>query len=110
MSRSYQKTIAWGKSNNGGCTRHNKTWGDYTAEKAKKEGVPVIRQHHRHNLQTLEDYIKYVENDCNTHTGTDDMYDRRNLEELRKWINENGDCAASLIEFARNLYNKHRTK
>lgn len=46
MSRSVQKTISWGKSYNGCIGRHNKTQGDYDAEKARKEGKP-INKHHR---------------------------------------------------------------
>ena len=47
MSRSVQKTISWGKSYNGCIGRHNKTQGDYDAEKARKEGKPINKQHHR---------------------------------------------------------------
>lgn len=46
MSRSYQKTIAFGKSKRGAQMR-NKTRDDYTAEKAIDEGTPVKKQHFR---------------------------------------------------------------
>ena len=35
---------------------------EYRLEKARKEGKPISKQHHRALLQTLEDYIKYVKN------------------------------------------------
>ena len=37
MSRSYKKTISFGKSDNGGSNRCKKTWGDYAVEKARKD-------------------------------------------------------------------------
>ena len=111
MSRSVQKIISWGKSYNGCIGRHNKTQGDYDAEKARKEGKPIRKQHRRASLQTLEDYINYVENLTNVDHGlVSDRYSRADHKELMNWIEEHGDCAASLIEFARKLYNKNRSK
>lgn len=110
MSRSIKKTIAWGKSNNGGNTRHTKTRGDYSAEKARKENMPIRPQHVRAAMQTLQDYIDYVSNDCNTKSRFCDKFDRKNFQDLMSWISENGDSAASMIEFARKLYNRDKSK
>ena len=111
MSRSFKKTLSFGKADNGGMTRCKKTYGDFAAEKARKEGKPIIKQHSRSTFQTLEDYINYVEKLTNAEKGlVSDRYSRADHKELMNWILEHGDCAASLIEFARKLYNKDRSK
>lgn len=111
MSRSFKKTLSFGKSDNGGMTRCKKTYGDFLAEKARKEDKPIIKQHSRSTLQTLEDYINYVEKLTNVDHGlVTDRYSRADHKELMKWIEDHSDCAASLIEFARKLYNRNRSK
>ena len=107
MSRSVQKTISWGKSYNGCIGRHNKTRGDYDAEKAHKEGKPVRKQHHRALLQTLEDYIQYVKNLAKIEPS---RYSNFYHKKLTEWVEKHGDSDASLVEFAKKLYNKNRSK
>lgn len=84
----------------------NKTRDDYAAEKAVDEGTPVKKQHFRFDLQTLEDFVDYVSNDCNVNSGHDDMYDRRNYELLQQALAE----GRSREGFARSLFKKYRAK
>ena len=105
MSRSYQKTIAFGKSKRGAQMR-NKTRDDYAAEKALDEDMPIHKQHFRYELQTLQDFINYVENSCNINDGCNDMYDRRNYELLKQALAE----GRSRESFAKSLYKKYRAK
>ena len=105
MARSFQKTIAFGKSKRGAQSR-NKTWNDYDAQKAIKEGTPIYRQHGRFNLQTLQDFIDYVNDDCAVNSIFNDMYDRRNYRQLQNALKE----GFTREDFAKKLFNKYRSK
>lgn len=110
MGKSFKKVIAFGKSTRGGQARHNKTWGDWLAEKARKENKPIIRQHHRHFLQTYEDYVDYVLNHMFIETPYNDMYDRRRYENYKKFLNGREETQSLIEEFAKMLFNKDRSK
>lgn len=109
MSRSIRKVISWGKSNNGANNR-TKTWGDYAAKKARKEGKPIKKQHRRYDMQTLQDYIEYVKRDCDINSPYNDRFDRANYELLKDWLAEQGDNEESRNEFAKKIYNKDKAK
>lgn len=110
MSRSIKKVISFGKSTRGGVGRHNKTWGDWAAKKALKEGRPIRRQHHRHWLQTLDDYIDYVLNHFYIETPINDMFDRRRWEQYQKFLDGRSETQDLISEFARKLWQKDRSK
>jgi len=118
MSDSVKKTIAYGKSTNGGQSRCKKTRGDYAAKKARKEGKPIRKQHWRNDKQTLQDYEKYVNNNFNvTWDSTNnrwsggDMFDRRNAAELSKLLKNKTMSEENIKKlFALKLYNKAKSK
>lgn len=109
MGKSYKKVIAFGKSCHGRRGR-NKTWGDWAAEKARKEGKPVPKQHFRHRLQTLEDYKEYVLSHMYVETPYNDMFDRRRFGEYLEFLNGREETQELADEFALKLYNKDRSK
>lgn len=114
MSRSVKKVVAWGKSTRGHAARHNnKTWGDYQAAKARKEGKPIKRQHFRGKLQTLRDFEKYVQEGCGVNQDTCDKYDR---DAQKGYLDYAAQHAASMPmelinkNYAKVLYNKQHSK
>ena len=110
MSRSFKKTISFGKSDNGGGNRCKKTWGDYAAEKARKDGMPIKKQHHRHDYQTLQDYIEYVKNHFNIDTYYNDAYDRHRFNLYNEFLAGRQETQELIVEFATMLFNKDRSK
>jgi hypothetical protein len=110
MSRSYKKTISFGKSDNGGMTRCKKTYGDFAAEKARKEGKPIHKQHHRHSLQTLEDYIEEVRNHFHLYTPLSDVYNRRRYKEYLRFLDGRKESEELIIEYATKLFRKDKSK
>jgi hypothetical protein len=110
MSRSYKKTISFGKSDNGGMTRCKKTYGDFMAEKARKEGKPIHRQHHRRKLQTLNDYIEYVAHHFRMGTPLNDMYDRRRYRDYMHFLDGRKETEDLILEYAIKLFRKDKAK
>lgn len=110
MGKSWKKTISFGKSDNGVSSRCKKTWGDYQAEKARRDGKPIRRQHRRHTYQTLEDYISYVKNHFKMNSSFNDMYDRKRFEDYQKFLDGREETNELIEEFALKLYNKDRSK
>ena len=110
MGKSWKKTIAFGKSDNGCSNRCRKTWGDWAAKKALKDGKPIRKQHHRHVLQTYEDYCVYVKNHMNVNMPCNDMYDRSRFESYKKFLNGREETQELIEEFAKRLYNKDKSK
>ena len=114
MSRSYKKTIAYGKSTST-ASRPKKTWGDFAADKARKEGKPIRKQHWRHDLQTSQDYLTYVQEHfrhADIPYGSHDMFDRKNWEDYQLFIKEHGGVETTEIQvlFSLMLYNKAKSK
>ena len=65
MSRSYKKTISFGKSDNGGMTRCKKTYGDFMAEKARKEGKVVYYSlDDNHISQIFDCGLAHIQESC----------------------------------------------
>ena len=60
MSGSYKKTIAFGREG-----RESRKAADLEAKKARKEGKPVQKEHHRYDLQTEQDYINMAKSFMN---------------------------------------------
>ena len=110
MSRSYKKTISFGKSDNGGSSRCKKTWGDYAVEKARKDGKPIRPQHHRHDKQTLEDYIEYVRHHFCWISPLSDMFDRYRYNKYLEFLDGRQETDELIREFAIMLFNKDKSK
>lgn len=104
MSRSRQKTIAFGKSK---ASKSNRNSFKYfkRPEKGRKN-------HWRHKFQTLQDYIDYVANDFYLALFGGDMFDRKRKQDYDNFIKENGGIETEelCIKFAKILYNKDRSK
>ena len=109
MSRSFKKVIAFGKSTRGRQSRC-KTYGDYAAKKARKENRPIIRQHYRHCLQTLDDYVDYVLNHFYIETIFNDMFDRRRWSQYQRFLDNREETQDLVLEFATILWKKDRSK
>lgn len=105
MSRSRQKTIAFGKSKAGKSNRNSFKYFKRT-EKGRKN-------HWRHKFQTLQDYIDYVSHDFYLALYGGDMFDRKRKQDYIDFLQQenNGIETRELIEkFAKILYNKDRSK
>ena len=111
MSRTVKKTIAFGRSTKGGSNRTKKTWTDFANEKAQKAGKPIHKQHHRHNLQTLEDYIAWVESGFHIYNDSSHpSYCSQELKKYEGWLNGRKETPALIREYAKILFNKDKSK
>ncbi|MBQ3634392.1 MAG: hypothetical protein II951_02115 [Bacteroidales bacterium] len=110
MSRSFKRTIAFGKSTRGGQSRHTKTWDDYVAEKAIKADRPVCPQHYRHKLQSLEDYVAFVTDHCRVNSRLSSTYDRRRFACFLAFLYGRPESPELIRAYALKLFNKDRSK
>lgn len=104
MSRSYQRTISWGKSKAGVTSRKG-----YREPLRKDNGKPCRKNHYRAFLQTYEDYIEYVRRHFYSDTKWTDMFDRRRWSEYQKWLGDREETEDLIREYANILFKKDRS-
>ena len=112
MSRSYQRhKISFGRAAAGCSQRSKKTNTDWANEKARREGKPISKQHHRYNLQTLEDYIKWVSSGFHVHNDpSHPSYCSQEVKKYNSWLSGRQETPELIKEYAIKLYNTDRSK
>lgn len=111
MSRSFKKTLAWGRSTEGNNNRCKTLYSDDTRKAQLKElGKHFIRTHRRATLQTEMDYYYYVAQDLFGDLSSLTDRGRREVKMLQTFLNGREPTDELLKEFAHNLYVKDRSR
>lgn len=111
MSRSYKKTIAWGKSTSSKANRNGR-YGRLKAhaDKARKEGRPFTKSHTRSEVQTQEDYIEMVRQGINSTSPLSDYFRRRYGTQWDAFLDGREPTEKLIREFGIKLYKKDRSR
>lgn len=112
MSRSFKKTIAWGKSTASKATRSGHYgWSDCRAKKDKKNGMPVYKSHQRYILQSKEDYIEMVRQGiANTTSPFSKEFHKWHAIEWHEFLGDREPTEELIREFGSSLYKKDRSR
>lgn len=109
MSRSYKKEIGFGKSTFGYATRTKKTRVDYINKRRRKKGLPVVKQHFRSDMQTVEDYIDWIKRDFEPR-GYVICHFNAYYKIYQEWLNGRKETEELIREYAVKLYNRDKSK
>lgn len=110
LSRSYMKQIGFGRSKYGGSSRTKKSRVDYINEKRRKEGLSLFKEHHRTKMQTLEDYIAWVESGFSVYCPDNPCCCGSALVAYQRWLNGKEETDELVKQYAKILWKKDRSK
>lgn len=110
LSRSYKKQISFGRSTRGKANRVKKTYVDFENERRRREGLPLFKDHHRHNLQTLEDYITWVKRGFSVYGPESPYYCSAELKKYIAWLDGKEETDELIKQYAHILWKKDKSK
>ena len=106
MSRSYKKTIAFGREG-----RESRKAADLEAKKARKEGKPVQKEHHRYSLQTEQDYIDMAKAFMNVENKNRLTFATFHYSlKLKEFLKDRELTPELAEEFGKMMYKKERSR
>jgi hypothetical protein len=113
VSRSYSKNISFGKSKSGKSNRGSRNW----LVKRNELGKVSRKTHWLSKMQNFEQFVSYVRNHCmadeslpNLTHYSHDKFDRKNWKDYEAFLDGRQETKELIEEFAKILYNKHRSK